>query len=333
MKSCDDQPLMISVIIPTYNRAAFIAAAVESALDQTRQPDEIIVVDDGSKDETPRILAQFGPPVIVVHRPNRGRAAARNTGLKVATGDAVVFLDSDDRLMPHSIETCAGVLEANPEIGVVYTDARLIDPEGNLLDLQSKAMPGSRPSGMVLGELARRNFLPMSSMVRRSCIGDIAFEEGMEYAEDYDFWRQLAARCQFHYVDKPLVCYRLHGAMTSSTCLAEMLIAQAEVQRRIMDMPEFKNLSQREQARAFCIHGIKRAVLGATSVARSFFRRSIRTSPTYASPYALLLLSLFGTRALQFAILKRRQLVGNRLGTKAGPNVLIQANHPPRRTG
>src|SRR3954453_18164174 len=115
--------LSVSVIIPTYNRASYIATAVESALNQTRIPDEILVVDDGSTDDTDRVLRQFGLPIRVIRQANRGRSAARNVGLRAATGDAVLFLDSDDFLMPENIETCARVLETKPEIGVVYSDA------------------------------------------------------------------------------------------------------------------------------------------------------------------------------------------------------------------
>jgi glycosyltransferase involved in cell wall biosynthesis len=332
MEPCDNQRLSISVIIPTYNRAAFIVTAVESALNQTQPANEILVVDDGSTDGTDHILRKFGPPVTVIRQTNRGRSAARNAGLRATTGDAVIFLDSDDVLMPHVIESCAQILNEHPEVGVVYTDALLVDAERNPLSLYSKALPGCRPSGMVLGELARRNFLTISSMVRRSFLREIEFDESMECAEDYDFWRRLAALCEFQYVDEPLMCYRFHEAMTVSNRMSETLAAEAEVQRRIMDMPEFKNLSRREQSRAFCIHGIKHAVLGTTSMARGFFRRSIRTSPTNASPYALLLLSLLGTRALQFAILKRRKLAGNRLGTRTGPDALLQTNYSSRRT-
>src|SRR5882724_669932 len=116
MHPSDRRRLSVSVIIPTYNRAAFVTVAVDSALNQTRVPDEIIVVDDGSTDETDRVLRQYGPPVRVVRQENRGRSAARNVGLSQATGDAVMFLDSDDLLMPRNIETCAQVLETHPAV-------------------------------------------------------------------------------------------------------------------------------------------------------------------------------------------------------------------------
>src|SRR5262249_45562691 len=120
--NCDSR-LSVSVIIPTYNRAAFVHQAIGSALAQTRTPDEIIVGDDGSTDGTERALSQFGPPVTVIRQANRGRSAARNTGLRAAKTDAVLFLDSDDLLTPHCVEQMVRVLEERPEVGVVYADA------------------------------------------------------------------------------------------------------------------------------------------------------------------------------------------------------------------
>lgn len=324
------QHLSVSVIIPTYNRATFIAAAIDSALDQTCPPDEIIVVDDGSTDETPEILAAYGAPVVVIRQTNGGESAARNTGLRAATGDAVFFLDSDDMLLPQCIERCVQTLEQCPEVGVVYTDAYLCNGEGTRVGICSQETAGSHPSGMVLGELARRNFLTVTSMVRRCCIGDDTFEEGMKCAADYDFWRRLAVRCHFQYVSEPLSCYRFHDAMITLTQYGALSKGQLEVQRRILEMPEFKALSRRERSRAFCSHGIKHGMLGATDVARRYFWKTICTSPAYPGGYVLLLLSLLGARPLQYAIVKQRKLAGNRLGTNAGQNDLFREQHPAK---
>lgn len=314
--------MTVSVVIPTYNRAAFVGAAIESALDQSRVPDEILVIDDGSTDDTPQVLAQFGPPVKVIRQVNRGRSAARNAGLANAAGDAVIFLDSDDLLMPECIERCAAALERHADVGVVYTDAYLCDQNAEPLARYSEAMPGARPSGMVLGELARRNFLTISSMVRRTELEGIEFEVGMEHAEDYDFWRRLAARCKFQYVDEPLMQYRFHEGMTVSSGLGATLKGEIEVQRRFLRMPEFQAADPAAKARAYCAHGIKNAMAGNADVSRACFYQAIRTKPTYLGGYALATISLFGTRVLRFAILKRRQLAGNKLGTTSGPMAL-----------
>ncbi len=331
MSASPNHRLSVSVIIPAYNRADFIGAAIDSVLDQTRMPQQILVIDDGSTDDTPEVLARYRAPVTVIRQPNRGRSAARNAGLAAATGEAIIFLDSDDLMMPECIERCAAVLERRPEVGVVYSDAYLCDQQAQPLALYSKAMPGPRPSGRVLRDLARRNFLTITSMVRRSCLEGVEFEIGMEHCEDYDFWRRIAVRCDFQYIDEPLMRYRFHEGMTVSSGLGPTLENEVEVQRRIMAMPEFCLLTSRERARAYCIHGIKQAMLGSLEQARRYFRRSIATSPAYLPSYVLLSASLFGARALQHVILKRRQLAGNRLGTQAGPVALLNEPAPVRR--
>ena len=318
--------ISVSVIMPTYNRASMTEAAVRSALDQTQPPDEVIVIDDGSTDHTPEVLAAFGPPVRVIRQNNRGRSAARNVGIQAATTDAVLFLDSDDLLLPHCIEQYARTLEEQPEVGVVYSNYYLCDGDANRVGEHRKIMPGARPTGMVLGALARRNFLPVTSMVRRSCMGDIAFEEGMEYAEDYDFWRQMAVRCQFQYLQQPLWSYRYHGEMTTLTSCDSMAKGYLVIQRRILEMAEFSQLSRREQGRAFCSYGAKQAMLGATDVARAFFWRAIRTAPTYPQGYVLHSMSLLGTRALQYAILQQRRWSGNRMAVWNGQVGFLQAD-------
>ncbi len=331
MSDSNQQRMTVSVVIPTYNRAAYIGDAIESALNQTRVPDEILVIDDGSTDDTPEVLSQFDAPVTVIRQPNRGRSAARNAGMACAIGDAVIFLDSDDLLMPDCIERFAEVLEEDPEVGVVYGDALLCDEDAEPLARYSEAMPGIRPSGMVLGDLARRNFLTVTSMVRRSSLEGIEFELGMEYAEDYDFWRRLAARCRFHYVNQPLMRYRLHEGMTVSSGLSATLKGEIEVQRRFFEMPEFAEADRGARAQAYCAHGIKNAMADKTDVARACFYLAARTKPTYLGGHALAFFSLFGPRVLQYVILKRRQLAGNQLGTATGPIALMRKRKGAKR--
>jgi len=313
------RPLTVSVIIPTYNRARLVQAAVESVLKQTRVPDEIVVVDDGSTDGTVEALSRFGAPVVVVAQTNQGRSAARNRGLREAHGDLILFLDSDDLLAHECVEHYLQVLEQNPQVGVVYSDAYVVDRDGHKLALYSHAMRGHRPSGKILGELARRCFVTVSSMVRRSLLDNDPFEVGMEHCEDYDLWRRLAARCQFQFLDEPLLSYRFHEGMTNARQRNEILAAEVDVQQRFMRMPEFADLPSRDRARVYCAHGIKNAMIDRPKIAREYFWRAVRTSPGYLGGLALTLVSLGGTRLLKSAIVLRRRLAGNRLGTTADP--------------
>ena len=335
MQVFNPRRLSVSVVIPTYNRQRFVRAAIDSALKQSRLPDEVIVVDDGSTDGTPEVLAEYDAPVRVIRQANRGRSAARNRGLRAARGDLILFLDSDDLLAPNCIERCATILEENPAVSVVYSDAQVIDSDGRTVGIYSQVLRGRRPSGNVLGELSRRCFLTVSSMVRRCRLDGEAFEEGMEHCEDYDLWRRLSANCQFHYVDEPLLSYRFHEAMTNAVDHVEILQSEIEVQRRFMAMPQFAELPRRLRARTYCAHGIKNAVVGRMDVARRFFRKAMWTSPTYPGGIALTMIGMCGARALRYAIVQRRRLAGNQLGTPQGPLAVVRQEHendPDRRT-
>src|SRR5689334_18648366 len=169
MPETHEPRLSVSVIIPTYNRAAFIKQAIDSALNQTRVPDEIIVVDDGSTDNTAGILARYDHPVRVIRQENSGRSAARNLGIRESRGDLIVFLDSDDLLTPASIASRVPIFEKSPEIGVVYGNMYVMNSAGEHLGISSQYMPGPRPSGFVLANLALRgSFILIPAMVRRS---------------------------------------------------------------------------------------------------------------------------------------------------------------------
>jgi glycosyltransferase involved in cell wall biosynthesis len=119
------KPCTVSLIIPTYNYARCLHEAIESALAQTHPRVEIIVVDDGSTDDTPTVLAKYHGRITGLRQTNRGLAAARNTGLRVAGGDYVAFLDADDVMASNKLAEQAAVLDSDPKIGWTYCDIRM----------------------------------------------------------------------------------------------------------------------------------------------------------------------------------------------------------------
>jgi glycosyltransferase involved in cell wall biosynthesis len=114
--------ISFSVVIPTYNRAPLIERAIRSALDQTRAPDEVIIIDDGSTDDTAARVGTFGPPVRYLPQPNKGVAAARNHGVREANGNWIAFLDSDDYWVADHLERIAAAIEATDGLAVMYFD-------------------------------------------------------------------------------------------------------------------------------------------------------------------------------------------------------------------
>ncbi len=204
---------LVTVIIPTYNYAEYVREAVESVIGQTYRPIEIIVVDDGSQDNTREELAGFinAGQIRYIYQDNRGLAAARNTGLRSAGGEYISFLDSDDLIDEKKIEVQAGYLEQHPEYGVTFSDFRFF--KGN--DRSSLIKPPVHHSGeLTLRDFIRGNFIPVHSTLVRQDLFKRAgyFDESLRECEDSDLWiRAMIAGIRFFYIDKVLAYYRLHG--------------------------------------------------------------------------------------------------------------------------
>jgi glycosyltransferase involved in cell wall biosynthesis len=199
--------LTISVIIPTYNRAREVGAAVDSALAQTRPALEIIVVDDGSTDETPDVLARYGDGIRVVRQNNQGVAAARNAGIAVARGDLLAFLDSDDVWRPRNLELQAARIEADPGLGLVHCGVNFSDT-GIRLD----GMQGSLASEIL--RLDRTVIVAHGSgiMVPRRVVEDVGgFDTRMRVSEDWDFCYRVATRYRIGFVAEVLVLHTRHA--------------------------------------------------------------------------------------------------------------------------
>ncbi len=192
----------VSVIIPTYNRARFLPRAIQSVLNQTYEDWELIVVDDGSTDDTQGILAGF-PDVRVVTQPNRGVSAARNAGVRVALGVWPAFLDSDDEWRPEKLQRQMECARKRPEILVWHTNETWFR---NGKVLPQKAY--HRKQGGFFFERAVERCLisPSSVMIHRRLFEDVGlFDESLPVAEDYDLWLRITAFYEVGFVPEPLL--------------------------------------------------------------------------------------------------------------------------------
>ncbi len=204
--------MRVSVLMPTHNRADYIAQSLESIFRQTRAADEVIVVDDGSTDATPEIVSSFAG-VRYIRQENLGVAAARNCALAAAEGDIIAWLDSDDLWRLTFLETTTSLLEQWPFIDGVYTGHRHIDHEGQPLDDRSRWV--SFPETL-FDELWRANrIVTPSVVVRRSCYEKVGpFDEELAICEDADMWLRLAARFKIVGLPRELVNVRIHDQNT-----------------------------------------------------------------------------------------------------------------------
>lgn len=193
----------VSVIIPTYNSAALVTAAVESALAQTLQPSEVIVIDDGSTDDTRQRLSNHR--VRYLHQPNQGVAAARNLGLREASGDLIAFLDADDVWHPRKLELQIAAIEANPDVLLLGT---------SVFDWPVERFANIDQAGVVTPtpwcKLAIKNRLVTSSVVlRRSALAQAGeFDTALQGPEDHDLWLRIAETGVVATLNLPLTGYR-----------------------------------------------------------------------------------------------------------------------------
>jgi glycosyltransferase involved in cell wall biosynthesis len=210
--------MKVSVIIPNYNTAHYIEAAIESVLASQGADFEVIVVDDGSSDRSREVLAGYeaDPRIRCIFQQNKGLAGARNTGIKAATGDYLVFLDSDDLVLPEKLALQAGYLDAHPEYEAVYSRSVCFvedDPE-ELVPVNFPVYVGDIQDNLLYG-----NFIHVNSvMVRRMTVLDAGlFAEEFRELEDWDLWLRLSLRGGlFGFQDQVLSKVRLRkGSMTT----------------------------------------------------------------------------------------------------------------------
>jgi GT2 family glycosyltransferase len=211
---------LISVVIPAYNQGAFLAEAVSSALAQTHPDVEVIVVDDGSTDDTPAVLRAFAdrPNVTVIRQPNAGLPAARNRGLAAARGAYVCFLDSDDAILPAHLERLAGPLDADPAIGFSYCDVQMVDADGTPSGTFSVGESRRVVSGDIFESLLIGGYFPPHTvLVRHRLLEELgAFDLALGGHADYELWLRLTASgARAFYVNERLARYRVYAASMS----------------------------------------------------------------------------------------------------------------------
>lgn len=211
---CDDDGPSISVVIPCYNAAAFLRATIESILGQTQPVLEVIVVDDGSTDDSARIAESFGPPVRVISQPNQGESAARNRGIEAAAGDWVAFLDADDLWLPTKVERQADVIRSAPADVVCVTSDFFLFGEGQKERLCS--LPAHYDAPHPLREMLVGFTVHIDcAVVRRVVALRTPFPESILHAEDVIFFVLLRSQGRFLRVPEPLSRYRRHGPQQS----------------------------------------------------------------------------------------------------------------------
>jgi glycosyltransferase involved in cell wall biosynthesis len=197
---------LVTVIIPTYNRGWIVKEAIASVLDQDFSDFELIVVDDGSDDNTREILGAYANGITVLHQSNRGVSAARNRGISEASGQLIAFLDSDDLWLPGKLKTQVKFFEKNADAMINQTQEIWIR---NGIRVNPKKRH-HKFSGMIFERsLALCLVSPSAVMIRKSLFDTVGvFDERLPACEDYDLWLRISCRYPVHLIDIPLIIKR-----------------------------------------------------------------------------------------------------------------------------
>jgi len=207
---------IVSIVTPTYNRAGFIGDAVRSVLCQSMPDWELLIVDDGSEDNTREVLAEYetDPRIHYFYQPNQGQSIARNNALEKVRGDFVGFLDSDDLWCADKLERQLALFESHPEVHIVHGDESIINEEGRETSRENMR----RYSGRITPQLLADNSVSITTaLVRRQCFDEMGgFKASNGVADDYDLWLRFSARYLFHYEPGIVASYRVMDDQISS---------------------------------------------------------------------------------------------------------------------
>ncbi len=209
------EPVLVSVVIPTFNYGHFVTEAVDSALAQTYPHREVIVVDDGSTDGTREMLERYGDRIRYLHQNNQGLSATRNTGIRAARGEYVGLLDADDLWHPRKLEFQVAYLNEHPEVSLLASD-RILDRRECWPAVESA--PDTVAVTCTLEDvLCRTCFAPSSALIRKNCLESAGlFDPALRCVEDRDLWIRLAATGALVRLPLPLIWYRWHPTSLSS---------------------------------------------------------------------------------------------------------------------
>ena len=225
----------VTVLIPSYNAAHFLPTSIESALSQTYQDFEIVVIDDGSSDKTKDVVKtyidKYPNKIHYLWQENKGLPAARNTGIAHSQGEYLALLDADDKWLPCRLEEEVGILDADSSIGIVHANITLIDVNGKEISTPKRQI--NHLNGFIFNNILLRkaDISCPTVLFRRSCSEEVGlFDINLSRlgCEDRDLWLRIAQKYKIAYIDKVLSYYRVSPQSMSSN-LEKMLAARLYV--------------------------------------------------------------------------------------------------------
>lgn len=274
----------VSVIIPAYNSARFLPEAIESVLAQTYKDYEIIVVDDGSTDNTKEVLAPYFDRIKYIYQQNQGAGSARNTGIKHSQGKYITFLDADDVWLPEKLHIQVDYLDNNRGIAMVYSRSFSMSEDGRSI-IKKGRWSRKPPSGDVFNILFFHNFIPTSTVVvRKEVFNTIGlFDESLINSQDHDLWLRIARELNVAGISKPLSKYRhTSGSLRKNKCAMKFSRRVIEKHYKLSEelgRPIATTLYKKALARFFFHVGKQHLIWGDKEKALENFFQSLKYRP------------------------------------------------------
>lgn len=313
----------VSVIIPVFNGENYLREAIESVLSQTYPRHEVIVVDDGSTDETWTLIESFGSKVWGIRKRNGGVASALNCGIQQASGDYIAWLSHDDVFLPNKLERQVELLLQATHFKACYTDYYVVDGAGKIL---GEVETPWYPKHEAIRALFARGYINGSTMVmERSCFETVGlFSETLRYTQDIEMWLRLLEHFEIGRVSEKLVKWRSHPSQGSRNAYPHLEETQAMF-RQAFDrlgvagiFPEYSESAHAPQtvAKAYTWFGDTMAFHRAWySFAEEQYKRAIETDPSWGNPARLKKILNPIWRTLRMAYRRLRDGLGERVHT------------------
>ena len=278
-----DKLPLVSIVTPTYNQADFLRDTLESVLTQDYPRIEYQVLDDGSTDETPQILAEYSDRIAVERHTNRGQTPTINKGWERAQGDILTWLNSDDTLLPGAVTTAVSYLQEHPEVGIVFGDTLFTRADGEATE-RSKSRTGFDYREFVLQ--CENPIAQPSAFIRSAVIKDIGLLDPIYYYfMDWDFWLRAGIRHRIAYFPELLSTYRLHPESKTVSQTARAAPELKYMYDRFFartDLPaDIRALERRAMANMFFTSGGYYLEGGNPSAARRMGFKALQTSPSW----------------------------------------------------
>lgn len=242
---------------------------------------EIVVIDDGSTDNTRKQLERYGECIRYIYQENRGVSSARNEGIRDSSGEYLAFLDADDLWLPRKLECQVPILDASPDVGLVYCWAYYTDETGNKTLLHAQSLFKSFEAGSKMFEkLLFQNFITTATvLLRRQCLETVGlFDKSLTYSEDWDLWVRVSMKYQIAVVPEALACYRLYEQGPLEKYKDQNVLVPI-VKRACSSLPKYgygdRKLRGKAVSNAYWQSAIRHFSLGRTGLARSNLLRAL----------------------------------------------------------